>query len=94
MNMSKRINDITPEEWDSLKWSKSKATEIQVGGDHYAKQKEYQPAEVIQKLKLSWCKSNAIKYILRAGNKGPSTEDLKKAIHYLELELEIEAENT
>ena len=48
--------------------------------------------EIIQKLKLSWCKSNAIKYILRAGNKGPSSEDLKKAIHYLELELQIEKE--
>ena len=89
MNMSKRINDITPDEW-----SKSKETEIQVGGDHYAKQKEYQPAEVIQKLKLSWCKSNAIKYILRAGNKGLASEDIRKAIHYLELELEIETEKT
>ena len=86
-----RINNITPEEWDSLKKKNSKATDVQVGGDHYAKQ-SIQPAEVIQKLKLSWCKSNAIKYILRAGNKGPSTEDLKKAIHYLELELQIEKE--
>lgn len=91
MNMA-RINDITPEEWNSLENKKSKATDIQIGGDHYAKQ-SIQPAEIIQKLKLSWCKSNAIKYILRAGNKGPSPdEDLKKAIHYLELELQIEKE--
>ena len=40
MNMSKRINDITPDEW-----SKSKATEIQVGGDHYAKQEEIQQGD-------------------------------------------------
>ena len=81
-----RINDITPQQWNSLNWEK-KATDKQVGGVHYLKTN---PAKFIQGLNLSWCRSNAIKYILRAGNKGPDIrEDIEKAIHYLELELEI-----
>ncbi len=37
---------------------------------------------------LSFHLGNAIKYICRAGYKGSATEDLIKAIHYLENELE------
>lgn len=39
---------------------------------------------------LNYHLGNAIKYISRAGHKSPQTkaEDLKKAIHYLENELE------
>ena len=39
---------------------------------------------------LNYFRGNAIKYICRAGFKSPQTEieDLKKAIHYLENELQ------
>jgi len=37
---------------------------------------------------LNFHLGNAIKYICRAGHKGPVREDLVKAIHYLENELE------
>ena len=39
---------------------------------------------------LNYFRGNAIKYICRAGFKSPATEveDLKKAIHYLENELQ------
>jgi hypothetical protein len=90
MNMNKKVNDIT-EGRTLSEWGDKKPTDVQVGGNHYTKQ-TVQPAELIQKLDLSWCKSNAIKYILRAGNKGSAKEDIQKAIHYLELELQIEKE--
>ena len=37
---------------------------------------------------LNYHLGNAIKYICRAGHKGSKQEDLSKAIHYLENELE------
>ena len=36
----------------------------------------------------NFCRSNAIKYILRAGKKQNEIEDLKKAIKYLQFEIE------
>ena len=45
--------------------------------------------DFIRDQKLNYHLGNAIKYICRAGHKSPSTqkEDLEKAIHYLENEL-------
>ena len=58
----------------------------QVGGNHY---RDYviQPAEFINKNKLLFAEGNAIKYICRHQNKGKA-DDIKKAIHYLEMILE------
>ncbi len=39
--------------------------------------------QVIEAFDLGWHVANVVKYILRAGRKGPSTEDLKKAQMYL-----------
>jgi hypothetical protein len=58
----------------------------QVGGDHYKKM-VIQPAEFINKNKLLFAEGNAIKYICRHNYKG-GEEDVKKAIHYLEMILE------
>ena len=58
----------------------------QVGGDHYKKM-VIQPAEFINKNKLLFAEGNAIKYICRHQFKGKE-EDVKKAIHYLEMILE------
>ena len=43
--------------------------------------------DFIRDQQLNYHLGNAIKYICRAGYKGSKSEDLKKAIHYLENEL-------
>ena len=58
----------------------------QIGGSHYKKM-VIQPAEFINKNKLLFAEGNAIKYICRHSFKGKK-EDIKKAIHYLEMILE------
>ena len=55
----------------------------QVGGKHYKRMK-LQPAEFINENKLLFAEGNAIKYICRHSFKGKK-EDIKKAIHYLEM---------
>ena len=60
--------------------------EEQVGGKHYRNMK-IQPAEFINENKLLFAEGNAIKYICRHSVKGKE-EDIKKAIHYLEMILE------
>jgi hypothetical protein len=73
-----RMSDDTPEtENPMLK---------QVGGTHYMYMK-IQPAEFINKNKLLFAEGSAIKYICRHNHKG-GEEDVKKAIHYLEMILE------
>jgi hypothetical protein len=65
----------------------SRATDKQVGGDHY-KKLTIQPAEYISANKLSYLKGRAIAYITRADDKG-GVQDLKKAIHSIELEIQL-----
>lgn len=60
----------------------------QIGGKHY-KDLAIQPVEYIQKNKLGFCEGNAIKYLTRHAKKGGG-EDLKKAIHFIELLIEME----
>jgi hypothetical protein len=54
---------------------------------HYTALKP-EPVDLINSWKLNFNKGNAIKYIARAGRKGDAVEDLKKAIRYLEIEIE------
>jgi len=61
------------------------AKDRQVGGEHY--QRRLQPWDIIDEYGLDYYEGNAIKYILRW--KGDRVEDLKKAIHYLEKEIEL-----
>lgn len=65
------------------------ATEKQIGGDHYNRLKP-QPIQVILAWRLNFCLGNTLKYIARAGRKkgNSAIQDLEKAIHYLELEIE------
>lgn len=44
--------------------------------------------DFIRDQELDFHKGNAIKYICRAGYKGSAIEDIEKAIHYLENELQ------
>ena len=60
--------------------------EKQVGGKHYRSFK-IQPSHFINENKLLFAEGNAIKYICRHQNKGKA-DDIKKAIHYLEMILE------
>ena len=58
----------------------------QVGGKHYRNMK-IQPAEFINENKLLFAEGDAIKYICRHSVKGKE-QDIRKAIHYLEMILE------
>jgi len=57
----------------------------QVGGSHY-KDFPIQPYEFISKNDLSFFQGNVVKYVCRYLNKN-GIEDLKKIIHYCELEI-------
>jgi hypothetical protein len=59
----------------------------QVGGSHY-KHFAIQPGEYIKKNKLTWYEANAVKYITRARYKGQRVQDLEKALHYIQMELQ------
>lgn len=67
--------------------SNEAATNKQVGGSHY--QLPIQPIEYILANGLGYCEANVVKYVSRWRNKG-GIQDLKKAIHYLEMLIEQE----
>ena len=71
---------------DMFKGVTYNSLERQVNGKHYSSFK-IQPAEFINENKLLFAEGNAIKYICRHAIKGKE-EDVKKAIHYLEMILE------
>lgn len=65
----------------------AKARDTQIAGNHYKKMR-VQPWDVIDDLPhaqaIGFYRGNAIKYIMRAGEKGPAKTDYEKAIHYLQ----------
>jgi hypothetical protein len=60
----------------------------QVGGAHY-RDKGIQPIIYIHANNLGFCEGNVVKYVTRWREKN-GVADLKKAIHYLELLIELE----
>lgn len=60
----------------------------QEGGNHYSKYR-IQPVEYAMANNLNYCQANAIKYTTRYKDKG-GREDLLKAIHNLEILIELE----
>ena len=64
-----------------------KATDKQVGGDHY-KDCAIQPVDFIVKNNLDFLEGNVVKYITRHKTKN-GIEDIRKVIHYAELILEL-----
>lgn len=75
---------------ETLKFSGGPSVrDSQVGGDHYRKRK-IQPWDVWDEYDLDRYRANAVKYLLRAGDKGPAVEDLRKALHYVQKAIEIE----
>jgi len=78
------IDNATVKEWDAA----VRATRKQVGGMHYKKvPKGMQPVEFSYAHGLSPNLTNVVKYIVR--EKDDRIGDLLKAIHYIELELEL-----
>lgn len=49
--------------------------------------RRFEPIDVIEDWQLGFNLGNAVKYISRAGRKGPAREDLEKARWYVEREL-------
>ena len=64
----------------------------QEGGTHY-KGCKIQPVEFIHANGLGFCEGNVVKYVTRWRSKN-GVADLRKAIHYLELLIELEGQKT
>jgi hypothetical protein len=64
------------------------ALEKQEGGKHY-KGFNIQPIEFIHANNIGYIEANVIKYVCRHRDKN-GADDLKKAMHYLELLLQLE----
>lgn len=57
-------------------------------GPEYYKRGPIDTWDFIRQQELGYHLGNVIKYVCRAGHKGDAIEDLEKAIHYLENEIE------
>ena len=64
----------------------------QIGGDHYRSMR-IQASEFINKNNIPFAEGNAIKYLWRHKQKNQK-EDLLKAIHYIEMAIERDYEDT
>lgn len=64
------------------------ALEVQVDGDHY-KKLSIQPVEFIHANGIGFIEGNVIKYVARWRNKN-GIKDLEKAIHYIQLLIDLE----
>ena len=62
----------------------------QVDGKHYLL--AIQPVEYIHANNIPFCEGNVIKYVTRWRSKG-GIQDLRKARHYIDLLIELEARN-
>jgi hypothetical protein len=71
--------------------SQNKATDTQIGGDHYKKFK-IQPVEFCILNGIGFGEGNVIKYVCRHQFKN-GIEDLKKARHYIDLLIQLEYGN-
>lgn len=69
----------------------SKVLDHQEGGSHYKKM-AIQPIDFIYFNEIPFIEGNIIKYILRHKKKN-GLEDLKKALHYLQILIEKEYED-
>ena len=60
----------------------------EIKGPDYYKRGDIQPWDFIRDQGLNYHLGNVIKYVCRAGHKYDDLDDLEKAIHYLENEVE------
>jgi hypothetical protein len=68
------------------------ALDKQESGNHY-KDKGIQPIIYIHANNLGFCEGNVVKYVTRWREKG-GVADLRKAIHYIELLIQLETEQS
>jgi hypothetical protein len=68
------------------------ALDKQESGNHY-KDKAIQPIIYIHANNLGFCEGNVVKYVTRWREKG-GVADLRKAIHYIELLIQLETEQS
>lgn len=68
------------------------ALDRQESGNHY-KDKGIQPIVYIHANNLGFCEGNVVKYVTRWRDKGGEA-DLRKAIHYLELLIQLETKQS
>lgn len=68
------------------------ALDEQINGNHY-KDKGIQPIVYIYANDLGFCEGNVVKYVTRWREKGGKA-DLEKAIHYLELLIQLETKQS
>lgn len=61
---------------------KHNALEKEIGGNHY--KSDYQPIELMEKVRMYACCANILKYSFRYKNKN-GRQDLEKALHYCDL---------
>lgn len=71
----------------------TKASDTQVGGDHYKTMGDFQPWDVLQHWLTpeeyrGWMKGNAIVYLARERQKG-GDQDIAKAAHHLQKLIEV-----
>jgi hypothetical protein len=88
-DFEKAIAESNKDTWlEKIPEIKDQPLDKQIGGYHY-KGMAIQPIEFAQKNRLNYCESNVIKYICRHADKN-GVEDLRKAIHNIELLIQIE----
>lgn len=74
---------------DNAEESKDEETfDVIAHPSHYTEGRKHEPRKVIADWGLNFNLGNAVKYLSRAGRKGNKVEDLKKAIQYIEFEIE------
>jgi len=81
MNMGQNIPEMQPV-------VSSNPLQNQVGGKHYTSC-NIQPIAYIHANNLGFCEGNVVKYVTRHKQKN-GRQDIEKAIHYLEILLELE----
>lgn len=86
-DLERNVSEMLAEDIANVKKFKT-AMQRQEGGLHY-KELAIQPIEFCQKNHLNYCESNVIKYVCRHQSKN-GAEDIRKAIHNLELLLDLE----
>lgn len=87
--MTKELRDVSPTEGKvTVPEVSSSALAIQVDGTHY-KDMPIQPVQYNHANKLPFIEGSVVKYVSRHKNKN-GAKDIKKAIHFLNLLLELE----
>jgi hypothetical protein len=70
-------------------WGDYSSTEVQKDNIHPKHYKgKVQPIDLIEAQNLNFAKGSIVKYVCRAGRKENELADLKKALYYLNLEIQ------